>query len=113
MARLRLKKLAWATGGLILLLLLLLLCRALLLPLGLAAALCYILLPLVKRLEGYRLPGWLAIALVYAGLFSLLCAAAVWGVPRLWRDVAAIGQLLPETVPWPAHAAGFYGRLPA
>ena len=73
MARLRLKKLAWATGGLILLLLLLLLCRALLLPLGLAAALCYILLPLVKRLEGYRLPGWLAIALVYAGLFSLLC----------------------------------------
>lgn len=98
MSRLRLKKLVWALGGAALAALLLLLCRALLLPLGLAAALCYILLPLVKRLESYRLPGWLAILLVYAGLFSLLAAACVWGVPRLWRDAAAIGQLLPETV---------------
>lgn len=98
MSRLRLKKLVCALGGALLLLLLLLICRALLLPLGLAAALCYVLLPLVKRLEAYRLPGWLAILLVYAGLFSLLAAAGIWGVPRLWRDVAAIGQLLPETI---------------
>lgn len=98
MNRLRLKKLGWAASGAILALLLLLLCRALLLPLGLAAALCYILLPLVKRLENCGLPGWLAILLVYLGLFSLLAAAVVWGVPRLWRDVAAIGQLLPESI---------------
>ncbi len=98
MNRLRLKKLLWILGGIVLAVLLLLLCQALLLPLGLAAALCYILLPLVKHLERYNLPGWLAITLVYAGLFSLLAVASVWGVPRLWRDVAAIGQLLPETI---------------
>ncbi len=98
MNRLRLKKLLWILGGIVLAVLLLLLCQALLLPLGLAAALCYILLPLVKHLERYNLPGWLAITLVYAGLFSLLAVASVWGIPRLWRDVAAIGQLLPETI---------------
>ncbi len=51
MAKIRLKKLAWALFYAALILSLLLLCRALLLPLGLAAALCYILLPAVKKLE--------------------------------------------------------------
>lgn len=98
MAKIRLKKLAWALFYAALILSLLLLCRALLLPLGLAAALCYILLPAVKKLESWRLPSWLAILLVYLALFSGLAAILGWGVPRLWRDLAAIGQLLPETV---------------
>ena len=98
MAKIRLKKLAWALFYAALILSLLLLCRALLLPLGLAAALCYILLPTVKKLESWRLPSWLAILLVYLALFSGLAAILGWGVPRLWRDLAAIGQLLPETV---------------
>ncbi len=98
MAKIRLKKLAWALFYAALILSLLLLCQALLLPLGLAAALCYILLPAVKKLESWRLPSWLAILLVYLALFSGLAAILGWGVPRLWRDLAAIGQLLPETV---------------
>lgn len=98
MAKIRLKKLGWALLCAGLAAGLLLLCQALLLPLLLAAALCYILLPAVKWLEAKGVRSWLAILLLYALLFGSIGAALCWAVPRLWRDLAAIGQLLPETV---------------
>ena len=97
MARLRIKRL---TLWLVLLaagLGLLWVCRVVLVPLLLAALLAYLLLPPVRLLEK-KLPGWLAIVLVYALVLVLAVAAAWWAMPRLLRDFSALSALVPRTL---------------
>lgn len=98
MRRARGKRLLLGLAGLSMGLLVLWLGRVLVLPLAVAGLLCYLLLPLVRRLEGWGLKSCWAILLAYGALFGGTALAACWGLPRLWRDLAAIGQLMPETV---------------
>jgi predicted PurR-regulated permease PerM len=97
MTAIRLKKIGFWAICLILAILLLFFCRVIILPLCLAAVLCYILLPAVRLLEKWRLPLWLAIALVYLAFFGVLIGICCWGMPRLWRDLSAISGFLPGT----------------
>ncbi len=71
--------------------------RVLLLPLGVALVLVYLLLPPVSLLER-RLPGWLAIILVYAGVVLLLLLLWRFAVPQLLGDFAALSALVPDTL---------------
>ena len=70
--------------------------RVLLLPLGAAAVLAYILLPAVRLLENWRWPRVLAVLLPMLAFFALLAAIICWGWPLLRRDFSAIGGLGPQ-----------------
>lgn len=96
MQRVRAKRLLLLAAGVAGAALLLWLGRVLVLPLALAALLCYLLLPLVKRLEAWGLRSWQGIFLAYLLLFGGVALAGWWGLPRLWRELAAIGELAPE-----------------
>lgn len=71
--------------------------RVLVLPLGVAAVLVYLLLPPVRLLERW-LPGWLAIILVYAGVVLLVSLLGCFAVPQLLGDFAALSSLVPDTL---------------
>ena len=70
--------------------------RVLLLPLGAAAVLAYILLPAVRLLENWRWPRMLAVLLPMLAFFALLAAIICWGWPLFRRDFSAIGGLGPQ-----------------
>lgn len=96
MRALRWKKLALGTVFTALALALLYCSQVVLLPLALAAVLCYILLPLVRRLESWRLPKGLAASAAILIFFGGLVLLGFLGLPRLWRDLSAIGALAPQ-----------------
>lgn len=91
----RQKQLVKMAGGLAAVLLVLYLVRVVLLPMALAAVLCYLVLPLARGLEGVRVPKGLAAGLALACFFVLVTGLLMWGRPLLWRDFAALGQLRP------------------
>ncbi len=95
MRALRWKRLAAGAAVAALALALLYFGRVALLPLALAAVLCYILLPVARRLEKWRLPAGLAAAAALLAFFGGAFLLALWGLPRLWRDLSAIGALAP------------------
>lgn len=97
MARLRIKRLVLWLVLLALGVGLLWLCHVVLLPLILAGLLAYLLLPPVKLLER-RLPGWLAIVLVYGAVALVICGGVWWAMPRLLRDFSALSALVPRTL---------------
>lgn len=69
--------------------------RVVLLPMALAAVLCYLVLPLQKKLEGWRAPRGVAAVVSLAGFFVLLLGLLAWGWPLLCRDLAELGRLAP------------------
>lgn len=69
--------------------------RVVLLPMALAAVLCYLVLPLQTKLEGCRVPRGLAAVVSLAGFFALVMGLLAWGWPLLCRDLAELGRLAP------------------
>lgn len=70
--------------------------RVVLLPLALAAVLCYMVLPLARFLERRHFPKGLAALLSLLAFFGGLVALGFWGWPRLCRDFSALGALVPR-----------------
>lgn len=95
MKKVRQKQLTIMLAGGVAVLLVLYLVRVVLLPLALAAVLCYLVLPLVRGLEAGRVPKGLAAGLGLAVFFLGLAGVVMWGWPLLSRDFAALGQIAP------------------
>lgn len=73
--------------------------REILLPFILAAAIAFILTPLVDYLERrFHLRRWAVAAAVYLTLLALLAWLMIWVGSLVFRDLTAIGRQLPHTV---------------
>lgn len=70
--------------------------RVVLLPIAMSAVLCYLVLPLVRYLEGKRIAKGLAAATGLAVFFALLVGLGLWGLPKLCRDFAVLSGLVPQ-----------------
>lgn len=87
--------LKWLAAG-ALALLGLYLARVVLLPLALAAVLCYLVLPVTRQLEKLHLPKGLAAAVALIFFFGVLAGLGCWGWPRLCHDFSALSGLAPR-----------------
>lgn len=72
-------------------------------PFMAAAVLAYIGDPLVDRLETWRLPRALAVALVFMVLTSLAVAVLLILIPMLERQLVLIASKLPAYIDWLTH----------
>jgi len=64
-------------------------------PFLLSATLAYMFNPLISRLEGWRIPRALGVALLYILLAGLLTLLFVWLVPRMQQQVTSFAAALP------------------
>lgn len=72
--------------------------RDVLTPIFLAVTIAYILDPVVDRLERWRIPRGLAIAIVFLGFTAAVAAFLLLVIPEVARDVASVARELPGHV---------------
>ena len=85
-------------AGLAVFLVLLFLLRAVLLPFVLGMAIAYFLDPVCDRLEGWKLPRWLATTVTLVAFLALCIAALMLIVPVLASQISDLVERLPDYI---------------
>ncbi len=65
-----------------------------LLPIGFALIIAFIFLPLVSRLERYRIPRWVSSFVITVGMFILITSGGMWLVLQLYSQGSQLLSLL-------------------
>lgn len=83
---------------------------AVLLPFLLAAAIAYLLNPVVRKMARWGVPGWAASALALGGFAVLAAGAVIVLAPAVAAEAGRLGEALPDyvarAVSWLRHHAG-------
>jgi len=71
---------------------------AILLPILFSTILYYMLRPIVNFLEGFRIPRYVAILIIYFFIFAFVMALSLIGGPKIIKEIAAITDISPEKI---------------